>query len=324
MVNGRRYTPDENAWLIENYPRLGARAALADEFEQMFGYRRGVSAMVTQANKLGSRVVLIRDDPNEARAQRSIYWDREPEMEAWMLENDKGRRANAVADDFEQRFGFRPTSRQISRFRSTHGTQTKSGTLYKSRSSRMVPVGTERVSSSGYIFVKVRDYATVPGTKDNWKRKQNIVWERETGMTVPEGFQIVSADGDKTNCDISNLVCVSRSDMSNINRLGYAYSDRQTLEAAIALSKLTSRIIDAEAATPRTCEVCGKTFVPQSRSAYGNITCDECIESGHRARGNRCGGETATCAKCGREFTKYVGRQKLCRSCSTSKKAVAK
>lgn len=323
MARGRRYTPEENAWIIENYRVLGSRDCLADEFEERFGYRRDVRAMTTQANKLGARVETINTE-DDAHAERMIRWDSEPEMTAWMIENDRGRRSNAIADDFERRFGFRPTSRQISRFRSKNGHQTKAGTLYKTRSKRMVPVGTERIGNNGYIFVKVSDYATVPGTKDNWKRKQTLVWERENGRSVPEGCQIVSADGDKTNCDIDNLVCVSRADMATVNRLRIPYSDRQTLEAALAYARLSSKIIDAEAAKPRKCEVCGAVFVPNKRGAYDNITCDECISNGHRARGNRCGGEKGTCARCGREFKKYVTRQKLCSSCSSSKKAVAK
>lgn len=76
------------------------------------------------------------------------------------------------------------------------------------------PVGAE-IIKSGYVWVKVSD-EYIPGTTTNkdyikkWKRKAELVWEKENGK-LPEGTFLIFLDGDTLNCDIDNLYPVTRS-----------------------------------------------------------------------------------------------------------------
>ena len=62
------------------------------------------------------------------------------------------------------------------------------------------PVGSERIDVDGYLYVKVEDPRT-------WKLKHRLVWEEHHGP-IPAGMNIMFRDGNKLNCDISNLEMV--------------------------------------------------------------------------------------------------------------------
>ena len=65
------------------------------------------------------------------------------------------------------------------------------------------PVGYERVDKkSGYVFVKVSG-------RRKMVQKHRHVWEQHHGP-VPDGHYISFRDGDRQNCDIANLVLLSK------------------------------------------------------------------------------------------------------------------
>ena len=76
------------------------------------------------------------------------------------------------------------------------------------------PIGTEYIAPNGDIWVKASDTPTKRnGEKNhhtNWKKKAHIVWEQHHGE-IPQGSFIVFLDGDRSNCDISNLECTTNS-----------------------------------------------------------------------------------------------------------------
>lgn len=74
------------------------------------------------------------------------------------------------------------------------------------------PVGSERVDKDGYIIVKVKNPKT-------WKMKHVVVWEQKNGK-VPAGHAVVFADGNRQNCDINNLLLVSRAQLVRMNQSG--------------------------------------------------------------------------------------------------------
>lgn len=67
------------------------------------------------------------------------------------------------------------------------------------------PVGSERVNTEGYIEVKVN--------ARKWMLKQRLVWEKYNGVIKP-GYCIIFRDGNKQNCDISNLGCITRAELA--------------------------------------------------------------------------------------------------------------
>ncbi len=93
------------------------------------------------------------------------------------------------------------------------------------------PVGSERIDKDGYIMVKIAE-------PKKWRQKQRIVWERETGEKLKRNEYIMFLDGNKLNCDISNLAKVTQSQMLRINQNHLRYNDAELTEVGVTLTKL--------------------------------------------------------------------------------------
>lgn len=276
----RDYTAEELAWLREFYPKTGLRA-IEGEFERRFGYRRSRQALACKAHQLGLHVQAL---PKTSRtgAVRRIFWGKEPEMTAWMLENDNGRIGD-TCEAFEREFGFPIAKTQVSLFRQTHGTTSRGNC--GGRWGDKYPLGSRRDTGKGYILVKVADRPGRKGTKDNWRMEHVVAYEAYYGP-VPEGCQVMFADRDHTNIAPDNLVAVPKRLMGIVNQQGIEYRDRESLMACVRLAELKSRIVDCGLA-PRTCEVCGREFTPRERYQTEVVTCPDCLAAGRKAKGRR-------------------------------------
>ena len=81
------------------------------------------------------------------------------------------------------------------------------------------------------------------GSKHYIKRKALVAWEAEHGP-IPKGTCIIHADGDTMNCDLDNLVALTRQELAIFNREfapGELVGDRQGRMAAILAAKLKAR-----------------------------------------------------------------------------------
>ena len=97
-------------------------------------------------------------------------------------------------------------------------------------------IGTIRFrASDGYLFEKYG-----PGCHD-WKPHHQLVWERAYGKP-PEGYVIVFKDGDRMNCDLSNLELVSYAENLELNRSGLRSSDADLTESAIMVARAKTTI----------------------------------------------------------------------------------
>lgn len=315
----RTYTPAEEAWLREHYHE-GTINDTLDAFEGEFGRRPTKQAMFVKCNKMGLR----KDKHSSERyvpAEARIRWseDRFADMREWMLENDRGESVFATIDAFEAEFGIRLNRAQVSRFRSVYGTsrRTSHGGGKPSK-----PVGSERMGKDGYIMVKVREWPTVPQTKDNWRFKHWVEWERANGQPVPNGWTVFFADGDKRNFDPDNLVALPRKYIGQLNNPELPkYRDRETLMACVALCNMRTAVKDAEASRPRECAVCGATFTPTERQREYRTpvqTCPECLAAGRKAKGERRGA-WAECVVCGQRFRRERRDQSRCPECIAEK-----
>ena len=304
----------EQAWLREHYAD-GTIYDTLDAFEAEFGWRPGKRTLYMRAHALGLR--KLRQDPEfrGRRAETIIRWSCEPEMEAWMLENDGGRPHEDVASAFYERFGIWLTRGQINIFRARHGLQTKEGA--GGRPAR--PIGYERRTKGG-ILVKVAEKATVPMSKDNWRFKHHIAYEEAWGP-IPEGYVVMAVDGDSCNCDPDNLVAMPRRTMGAVNQLrgeGATWATREEFLAVAAERSLAVAINDAESRIPRKCAVCGAEFAEtEEQRRYGSrtATCPACIAAGRRARGDRGDKAPTVCAVCGRTFPRSQKNQRRCPEC---------
>lgn len=91
------------------------------------------------------------------------------------------------------------------------------------------PVGSERITVDGYIEVKTAEPRT-------WQLKHILVWEDLNGK-LPDSHVIRLLDGDKTNCEPSNLFCISRGAHATSNKQNKANTDNADLNRAILLTE---------------------------------------------------------------------------------------
>ena len=313
-MSARRWTPEARARLAELWPsdfnaNVAARlnAELGTDFTQ--------SAVNAMASKMGLRKRAERRAPRIAA--RKVVWRDEPEMDAWMAENDGGRPTLEVSRDFERAFGFHLTGNQVTAWRRLRGRLVKPGRRFGGKSA---PLGTERTIAGKYTLVKVREEARVPGSKDNWEMKHVLAWERANGRRLPEGSCVFMADGDQQNFDPANLVEVPRDLVAVLNNRDVCpgWSNADELRACVAIARLRRAEVAAEARVPRTCGVCGRAFTTADGSPCSRATCPECRSRGLKAKGRRAahGAEPrAVCAVCGREFEREAKRQVRCREC---------
>lgn len=178
---------------------------------------------------------------------------------------------------FSERFGIELTEAQIASFKQSHGV--RSGTvggrfrageesvnkgrpqsewmspeaIERSKATRFrkgeLPhntraIGEERVTKDGYTEVHVRQHR-LERQNDQWVMKHRLVWERANGRPVPEGCSVIFCDGDRTNFDPGNLMCVTRGELLLMNLGGTGWCDRETAEAARELARVRQAITRA-------------------------------------------------------------------------------
>ena len=117
-----------------------------------------------------------------------------------LVASTDGARANQFAK------GQSPANKgkRIDEFMSEDGIRRSSRTRFKAghRPHNQRDIGTERVHSDGYVYLRTAS-GCVP--------KHRHVWEQAHG-TVPEGYVVAFRDGNRQNCDLTNLYLLSRAD----------------------------------------------------------------------------------------------------------------
>ncbi len=91
------------------------------------------------------------------------------------------------------------------------------------------PVGSERITKDGYIQVKIAEPRT-------WRLKHIVEWEKINGK-LPKGHCIRILDGDRTNCYIDNLICISRGANATSNQRNKANTISPELNKAILMTE---------------------------------------------------------------------------------------
>lgn len=120
-----------------------------------------------------------------------------------------------------------------------------SGSFKKgSRPTNYQPIGFERLTKDGYIEVKVSDRNPWKSSQSGWYRlKQIVVWERHNGV-VPEGMCLRFKDGSRANCDIDNLMLVSRGENARLNSMGYNGQPDELKPVVLAIAKVDQAVYE--------------------------------------------------------------------------------
>ncbi len=97
-----------------------------------------------------------------------------------------------------------------------------------------VPIGTETLTSAGYLKIKVAE-------PNRWCFKHIMEWEKHRGK-VPEGCMISFKDGNHQNCNIENLMCITRIENAILNHQKLRAESAEQTETAVILAKLQHKI----------------------------------------------------------------------------------
>jgi len=90
------------------------------------------------------------------------------------------------------------------------------------------PVGSERLGSDGYWMIKVAE-------PNVWKLKHRLIYEEHYGP-IPKGKIIIFLDGNKSNFEIENLMCITKGENAVLNHIGLRYDTTEATESGVALA----------------------------------------------------------------------------------------
>lgn len=100
------------------------------------------------------------------------------------------------------------------------------------------PIGTEVQVTDGYIKVKIAE-------PNKWALKHRLVWTQANGE-IPKGVKIIFLDGDRTNCDLSNLAAVKDAEELIMNRHGLFKQNKELTTTGVNIAKLSDKIYKLE------------------------------------------------------------------------------
>ncbi|NCC85125.1 MAG: hypothetical protein EOM03_13500 [Clostridia bacterium] len=81
----------------------------------------------------------------------------------------------------------------------------------------------------GYYFIRIKENV--------WELYHRHLWEKQNGP-VPAGFNIIFIDGNRRNCKIENLRCISNAELGEMNRhTKYPPELRKAIELKNKLNK---------------------------------------------------------------------------------------
>lgn len=105
------------------------------------------------------------------------------------------------------------------------------------RPANELPVGTITLSPDGYLLRKKQ----MQGSQwERWEFLHRAVWEEHNGP-IPEGMVVTFRDGDKQNCDISNMMLVSKGENAALTRMHLRFEDPDLTTAALGTIRLRQK-----------------------------------------------------------------------------------
>jgi hypothetical protein len=307
MERVNSWTAEEEAWLRSAYAD-SFNSDLAEMHAELFPDRprRSAKAINSRAKVYGLHKREGFDRAEKAKEACRVTWP--PERVEWLRAYAPGHNIYEIMDEFERLYGFRLTKCSMKNAKQRYGAYsgTNVGQFQKGmvphnkgktwdeqgiagqarenmrknhfkkgnipQNAQDKPIGYERVDREGYTLVKVAERPSSPDVNDNFVLKQRLIWEAANGP-VPPDHHIAFADRDKSNFDLDNLVCVPKALWSVIQRSGWAYHDRASLEACITMARLRRETYKLKC-HPRRCKKCGTVFQPRHPN---HRTCDACL-----------------------------------------------
>lgn len=97
------------------------------------------------------------------------------------------------------------------------------------------PIGSERIDTEGYTLIKIAE-------PSKWALKHRIIWEEHYKKKVPRDCVIIFADGDKSNFNIENLICVSRKELRVLNKCSLIKNEAELTKTGLNIAKIRIKL----------------------------------------------------------------------------------
>ena len=262
-----RYPPEVHEFVKENAVRMRDRE-LAEACNQALGTHFTAKSMKAFRGNHGYRNMLQQWSSEE-------YWKyqtRYPQgMYEFIRDNSWGVSSQEMADMCNEKFGTNWTKGGMKQFRQRHGIKSGCTGWYQKNhepgnkgkkleeyvkdperladirrrmaptqfkkgqpSINEYPLGTIVTNSEGYLLRKVRMKGSL---WERWEFLHRAVWIEHNGP-IPEGMIVTFRDSNKQNCDISNLVLITKAENAQLTRLGYRSEDPDLTDAGLNLIRL--------------------------------------------------------------------------------------
>lgn len=267
-----RYPQEVEDFVREWSPKMRDRE-LAVKVNEAFGTRFTASSLKAYRGNHGIRNY-------QKQLSREEYWKyqtRYPQgMYEFIRDHSWGVSSKEMAEMVNEKFGTNFTQTMMRQFRQRHGIKSGltgwyqrghapgnkgkkleeyvgeeraaeikkriSATQFKKgeRPVNEMPVGSIVVNSDGY---KLRKKQMTGSLWERWEFLHRAVWVEHYGP-IPEDKMVSFRDSNPLNCDIENLMLISRSENAKINRRGLRFEDPDLTDAAVQMIRLENAIIE--------------------------------------------------------------------------------
>lgn len=259
-----RYPQEVHDFVKANAPKM-RDSMLADECNRALGTHFTASSIKAFRGNHGYR----NGKKQWSKEEYWMYQTRFPKgLYEFVRDNSWGVSSKEMAEMVNEKFGTSFTQTGMKQFRQRHGIKsgvtgwyqkghppgTKGKTieeickhdpekLARVRSTQFkkgdrpmneMPIGTVVANSQGYL---IRKKQMEGGQWDRWEFLHRAVWEEHKGP-VPDGMIVMFKDGNKQNCDIGNLMLVSRGEIATMTKKGLRFEDPDLTEAAAGMVRL--------------------------------------------------------------------------------------
>ena len=100
------------------------------------------------------------------------------------------------------------------------------------------PLGPIITNSEGWVLIKT----SMTGKQwERWEPLHRVVWRKHHG-SIPEGMLVSFKDGNRQNCDISNLMLITQGESAALSRKGFRFEDPDLTDAGLAVVRLQKKI----------------------------------------------------------------------------------
>ena len=200
----RKYTDEQIEFLKNNHKGLDS-TKLTDAFNEYFKTQLGVNSITSIRYKLGLNSGLNRS------IQKGEHRSPATEFKKGQISWNKGKKGIRMSVSTEFKLGQKPVNTQ--------------------------PIGTIIMRSDGYLWKKIAE--TVPA-RFGWRQVHRLNWENAYGP-IPKSHKVIFLNGDRYNCELSNLMMITSAQMATINKHNLIKKDPELTKTGVVIADLISK-----------------------------------------------------------------------------------